>query len=92
MEAGIMYEMYGVASGVIGGVSPLGGTGILLGTLAGSAVWQTLENGLSMIGAQVGIQRIIIGVIVVCAVLLDVVLRNGKRPRRVSGASAVKKG
>ena len=71
MEAGNMYEMYGVAAGVIGGVSPLGGTGILLGTLAGSAVWQTLENGLNMIGAQVGIQRVVIGVIVVVAVLLD---------------------
>ena len=91
MEAGISYEMYGVASGVIGGVSPLGGTGILLGTLAGSAVWQTLENGLSMIGAQVGIQRIIIGVIVVLAVLLDVVLRNGKKPRRPSKSAATTK-
>lgn len=78
MEAGNMYEMYGVAAGVIGGVSPLGGTGILLGTLAGAAVWQTLENGLNMIGAQVGIQRLVIGVIVVGAVLLDVVVRNGQ--------------
>lgn len=78
MEAGNMYEMYGVAAGVIGGISPLGGTGILLGTLAGSAVWQTLENGLNMIGAQVGIQRLVIGIIVVSAVLLDVVVRNGQ--------------
>lgn len=78
MEAGNMYEMYGVAAGVIGGVSPLGGTGILLGTLAGAAVWQTLENGLNIIGAQVGIQRIVIGVIVVGAVLLDVVVRSGQ--------------
>ena len=57
MEAGNMYEMYGVAAGVIGGISPLGGTGLLLGTFAGASVWQTLENGLNMIGAQVGIQR-----------------------------------
>lgn len=77
MEAGNMYEMYGVAAGVIGGVSPLGGTGILLGTLGGAAVWQTLENGLNMIGAQVGIQRLVIGIIVVFAVLLDVVVRSG---------------
>lgn len=77
MEAGNMYEMYGVAAGVIGGVSPLGGTGILLGTFAGAAVWQTLENGLNMVGAQVGIQRLVIGVIVVAAVLLDVVVRGG---------------
>lgn len=77
MEAGNMYEMYGVAAGVIGGVSPLGGTGLLLGTLAGAAVWQILENGLSIIHAPVGIQRIVIGIIVVFAVLLDVVFRKG---------------
>ena len=77
MEAGNMDEMYAVAAGVIGGISPLGGTGILLGTLAGASVWQTLENGLNMIGAQVGIQRLVIGIIVVFAVLLDVVVRNG---------------
>ncbi|MCI8453030.1 MAG: ABC transporter permease [Lachnospiraceae bacterium] len=77
MEAGNMYEMYGVAAGVIGGISPLGGTGLLLGTFAGAAVWQTLENGLNMIGAQVGIQRLVIGIIVVFSVLLDVVVRSG---------------
>ena len=77
MEAGNMYEMYGVAAGVIGGVSPLGGTGTLLGTFAGAAVWQTLENGLSMVGAPVGIQRVVIGIIVVGSVLLDVVFRQG---------------
>ena len=77
MEAGNVYEMYGVAAGVIGGVSPLGGSGILLGTFAGAAVWQTLENGLNMIGAQVGIQRIVIGVMVVAAVLVSVI-RNRK--------------
>ena len=83
MEAGNMYEMYGVAAGVIGGVSPLGGTGLLLGTFAGAAVWQTLENGLNMIGAQVGIQRIVIGVIVVFSVLLDVVVRGGQKTRKM---------
>lgn len=82
MEAGNMYEMYGVAAGVIGGISPLGGTGLLLGTFAGAAVWQTLENGLNMVGAQVGIQRLVIGIIVVFAVLLDVVVRSGSFRKR----------
>jgi len=76
MEAGAMYEMFGVAASVIGGVSPLGGSGILLGTFAGAAVWQVLANGLSMVGAQVGIQRLMVGIIVALAVLLDVVLRR----------------
>lgn len=84
MEAGAMYEMFAVAAGVIGGVSPLGGTGILLGTLAGASVWQVLENGLNMIGAQVGIQRLMVGIIVVFAVLLDVVLRGGSFSRLFS--------
>ncbi len=81
MEAGNSYEMYGVAAGVIGGVSPLGGSGLLLGTFAGAAVWQVLENGLNMIGAQVGIQRLVIGIIVVGAVLADVVVRGGKKSK-----------
>ena len=61
MEAGNMYEMYGVA-----------------------AVWQTLENGLNMIGAQVGIQRLVIGIIVVFSVLLDVVVRSGNFGKKAS--------
>ena len=58
--------------------------GLLLGTLAGAAVWQTLENGLSIIHAPVGIQRIVIGIIVVFAVLLDVVFRKGLLSRKGS--------
>ena len=77
MEAGNSYEMYGVAAGVIGGISPLGGSGLLLGALAGAGVWQTLENGLGIIGAPVGIQRIVIGTIVAGAVLIDMVFRQG---------------
>ena len=79
MEAGNCYEMYGVAAGVIGGISPLGGSGLLLGAFAGAGVWQTLENGLGIIGAPVGIQRIVIGVIVAGAVLVDVVFRQGTK-------------
>ena len=63
----------------IGGISPLGGSGLLLGAFAGAGVWQTLENGLGIIGAPVGIQRIVIGVIVTGAVLIDVVFRQGTK-------------
>lgn len=85
MEAGNCYEMYGVAAGVIGGISPLGGSGLMLGAFAGAGVWQTLENGLGIIGAPVGIQRIVIGVIVAGAVLVDVVFRQS------AGAKKAKK-
>ncbi|MCL2199695.1 MAG: ABC transporter permease [Defluviitaleaceae bacterium] len=84
MEAGNMYEMFAVAAAVIGGISPMGGTGILLGTLAGASVWQTLENGLNMIGAQVGIQRLLIGAIVPLAVLIGVTFRRDSSIKLIS--------
>ncbi|WMC94389.1 ABC transporter permease [Kineothrix sp. MB12-C1] len=81
MDAGNMYEMYAVAASVIGGVSTLGGQGILLGTVIGAAIWGVLQNGLQFAGAPVAIRNIVIGIIVVVSVLLDVVVRTGK-PRK----------
>lgn len=81
MDAGNMYEMYAVAASVIGGVSTLGGQGILLGTVIGASIWGVLQNGLQFAGAPVAIRNIVIGIIVVISVLLDVVVRSGK-PRR----------
>jgi ribose transport system permease protein len=79
MDAGNSYEMYAVAASVIGGVSTLGGQGILLGTVVGAAIWGVLQNGLQFAGAPVAIRNIVIGIIVVVSVLLDVVVRSGKK-------------
>lgn len=81
MDAGNMYEMYAVAASVIGGVSTLGGQGLLVGTVIGAAIWGVLQNGLQFAGAPVAIRNIVIGIIVVVSVLLDVVIRTG-RPRK----------
>jgi len=78
MDAGNSYEMYAVAASVIGGVSTLGGQGILLGTVIGASIWGVLQNGLQFAGAPVAIRNIVIGIIVVVSVLLDVVVRTGK--------------
>lgn len=83
MDAGNCYEMYAVAASVIGGVSTLGGQGILLGTVIGASIWGVLQNGLQFAGAPVAIRNIIIGIIVVVSVLLDVVVRTGKKHKRV---------
>lgn len=77
MDAGTSYEMYAVAASVIGGVSTLGGQGLLIGTVIGAAIWGVLQNGLQFVGAPVAIRNIVIGIIVVVAVLLDVVVRTG---------------
>lgn len=76
MDAGNAYEMYAVAASVIGGVSTLGGTGILAGTVIGAAIWGVLQNGLQFAGAPVAIRNIAIGVIVIISVLLDIVVRG----------------
>jgi ribose transport system permease protein len=86
MDTGNGYELYAVASSVIGGVSTLGGQGILLGTVIGSTIWSVLQNGLQFANAPVAIRNIIIGVIVVFSVLLDVLIRRGgsRKPRWLS--------
>lgn len=82
MDAGNSYEMYAVAASVIGGISTLGGQGILLGTVIGAAIWGVLQNGLQFAGAPVAMRNIIIGIIVVVSVLLDVIVRSGKSRRK----------
>jgi len=77
MDAGNMYETYAVVASVIGGVSTLGGQGILIGTVVGASIWGVLQNGLQFAGAPVAIRNIVIGAIVVISVLLDVVIRRG---------------
>jgi ribose transport system permease protein len=82
MDAGNMYELYAVAASVIGGVSTLGGQGLLLGTVVGASIWSVLQNGLVLAGAPVAIRNIAVGIIVVISVLLDIVVRNGKWIRK----------
>lgn len=77
MQAGMSYEMYGVAAAVIGGISTLGGTGLLVGVIAGSSVWAILQNGLTMANVPVAMRNIIIGIIVVACVLFDIMRRQG---------------
>lgn len=90
MDAGTTYELYAVAASVIGGVSTLGGQGLLLGTVIGASIWGVLQNGLQFAGAPVAIRNIIIGIIVVVSVLLDVIVRSGSfkmRKEKIAGQS-----
>lgn len=83
MDAGNSYEMYGVAASVMGGVSTLGGTGKLIGTVVGACIWSVLQNGLQFANAPVAIRNIVIGAIIIVAVLLDIVVRN-RRPKPIA--------
>ncbi|NLK34538.1 MAG: ABC transporter permease [Gracilibacteraceae bacterium] len=84
MDAGTSYELYAVAASVIGGVSTLGGQGILLGTIVGACVWGVMQNGLQFVGAPVALRNIVIGIIVIVSVLADVIVRSGKGKKSIT--------
>ena len=76
MDEGSTYELYAVAVAVIGGISALGGRGLLMGAIAGSFIWVVLQNGLIRAGAPVALRNIAIGAIIIVVVLLDVSARR----------------
>lgn len=82
MDAGGTYEMYAVAACVIGGISTLGGMGILAGVIPGAGIWGILQNGLQFAGAPVALRNIIIGIIVILAVMFDIVTRTKKKSKK----------
>ena len=85
MSAGMSYEMYAVAAAVIGGISTLGGSGLLVGVIAGASVWAILQSGLTFAKVPVAYRNIVIGILVVACVLFDVIRRNGThRPKAKS--------
>jgi ribose transport system permease protein len=78
MSAGNMYELNAVAASVIGGVSTMGGQGLLFGTVIGSFIWGVLNNGLQFAGAPLALRNLVIGIVVIISVLIDRVARSGK--------------
>ena len=62
----------------------MGGTGILSGVLVGASVWAVMDNGLQLIGTQVGLKNVIVGLIVIVCVLLDVIRRTGSFKKKAA--------
>ena len=65
------YDMDAIAAVVIGGTSMAGGTGTLLGTLAGILIMAVMNNMLNILGADPYLQIVIKGLIVLVAVLIQ---------------------
>jgi len=65
------YEMYAIASAVIGGASLAGGAGTIWGTIIGVFIMSVLATGLPAMDLEAHWQTFFTGVIVICAVLLD---------------------
>ncbi len=61
-------ELDVIASVILGGCSLFGGRGFILGTLLGSLIIGTLNNGLVLLGVSSSLQLVIKGTIIVAAV------------------------
>lgn len=79
--AGLDYEMDAIASCVIGGTSLLGGSGSVWGTFVGAIIMIVIRNGLNLLNVSSNLQKLVIGVVILMAVLADA-FRNGAVSRK----------
>lgn len=79
--AGLDYEMDAIASCVIGGTSLLGGSGSVWGTFIGAIIMIVIRNGLNLLNVSSNLQKLVIGVVILLAVLADA-FRNGAVSRK----------
>ena len=70
-NAGLGYELDGIAAVVIGGTSLSGGQGSVWGTVLGCLIIGVLNNGLALLDVSPFWQQVIKGVVIILAVTLD---------------------
>lgn len=70
-KVGMLYELDAIAAVVVGGTSLMGGRGTMLGTFIGAMIIQVLYNGLNLVGVSSFLQKVIIGIVILAAALLD---------------------
>ena len=73
---GLLYELYAIAAAVLGGTSLSGGQGKVLGTLIGALIIGVIQNGMNLTGVQSYTQKVVLGLVILGAVLLDTVRRK----------------
>lgn len=70
-NAGVGLELSAIAAVVIGGTSLLGGRGSVVNSFFGVLIIATLESGLAQVGVSEPAKRVITGLVIVAAVVLD---------------------
>ena len=76
--AGDGYELDALAMVYIGGCSTSGGSGSVVGTLIGAILLSVISNVLNLLGVSPFIQKVVKGLIIIGAVLLE---KQGKKAR-----------
>ena len=68
---GFMTELDVIAAVVVGGTSLLGGEGKVLGTLIGALIIAVIRNGMNLTDIESNTQKVVLGLVIVSAVILD---------------------
>ena len=71
-NAGIGLELSAIAAVVVGGTSLSGGKGSVVNTFLGVLIIAVLQTGLAQIGANEPSKRVITGLVIIAAVIIDV--------------------
>ena len=72
------YEMYAIASTVMGGTSLIGGSGSIARAMIGCAVVAVINNGMNLLHIDSYWQKIVLGVIILLAVVMDMAQKKQK--------------
>jgi putative multiple sugar transport system permease protein len=78
-QAGQLLELDAIAAAFIGGASPAGGIGTILGSLIGALVYMSLTNGMNLMQTDIALQYIVRGLVLAIAVIFDVTTRRTSR-------------
>ncbi|HVY72116.1 MAG TPA: ABC transporter permease, partial [Verrucomicrobiae bacterium] len=76
---GLMYELYVIAAVVVGGTSLTGGEGKIPGTLIGALIIAVIQNGMNLTNVESYTQKVVLGLVILGAVLLDKLKKAGWR-------------
>jgi putative multiple sugar transport system permease protein len=77
--AGTLFELDAIAAAFIGGVSPAGGIGKVIGSIVGALVMGSLSSGMNLMGIDNSLQYIVKAAVLAGAVIFDVATRNRGR-------------
>ncbi len=78
-DAGRDLALDAISGVILGGTALLGGVGTMWGTLGGCLIIASLNNGMSLLGAQYHVQILVKGLVIIFAVLMDNAFKSRQR-------------
>lgn len=78
-DAGKDLALDSISGVILGGTAISGGIGSIWGTLGGCLIMASLNNGMSLLGAQYHVQILVKGLVIIAAVLMDNVFKSTQK-------------